>query len=81
MSESVQANECPDCKGELAAIKLFGRGWRNPISGAAIDAEMVYYAEADAQRTLIQSMFEPAGTLQAAMCNECRRIFLHGIPK
>lgn len=81
MSESVPANQCPDCNGELSAIKLFGRGWKNPISGAAIDAELIYYADAEAERSSILSMYEPAGTVRATMCNECRRIFLHGISK
>lgn len=81
MSESVHANQCPDCNGELEAIKLFGRSWKNPISGAAIDAELIHYANAEAQRTSILSMYEEAGTVRATMCNECRRIFLHGVPK
>ena len=81
MSKSVHANQCPDCKGGLEAIKLFGRGWKNPISGAAIDAELKFYADADAQRSSMLSMYEEAGTVQATMCNECRRIFLHGVAK
>jgi hypothetical protein len=81
MSQSTQAVQCPDCGGNLTAIKLFGRGWENPVSGAAIDAEVVHYAEADAQRSTFKSMFTEAGTVHATLCGKCRRIFLHGDPK
>ncbi len=80
MSGSARESQCPDCNGELAAIKLFGRGWKNPVSGAAIDAEVMYYADADAERSSFLSMFEEAGTVRATICNGCRRIFLHGVP-
>jgi hypothetical protein len=53
----------------------------NFVSGAAIDAEVMYYADADAERSSVLSMFEEAGTVRATMCNGCRRIFLHGVPK
>jgi hypothetical protein len=77
MSRSIQG-QCPDCKGELVGIKLFGRGYQVPLTGAAIDAEVVYYADADAERSTFFCMFEEAGTVRATMCNGCRRIFLHG---
>lgn len=80
MTESVHANSCPDCHGGLEDIKLFGRSWKNPISGGAIDAEVTYYAAANAKRTSMLSMCEEAGTIRATMCTECRRIFLHGVP-
>lgn len=80
MSDSHHVKQCPDCKGELEAIKLFGRGWKNPVSGAAIDAEMIYYTDASAERSSFRSMFDAAGTVQATMCRECQRIFLHGVP-
>jgi hypothetical protein len=79
-TESGQVKQCPDCNGALDVIKLFGRGWKNPISGAAIDTELSYYADANAERSSILSMYEGAGTVRATMCNECRRIFLYGIP-
>ncbi len=72
---------CPDCSGELMHIKLFGRGWQNPISGAAIDCELAYYADADAERSSFLNMFEEAGIVRATMCNDCMRIFLRGVPK
>jgi len=81
MSQSTLENQCPDCGGGLTAIKLFGRGWENPVSGAAIDAEVVHYAEADAVRSTFKSMFTETGTVRATLCGECRRIFLHGDPK
>jgi hypothetical protein len=81
MSQSTQESQCPDCNGELVGVKLFGRGWKNPVSGAAVDSEVMYYAGADAQRSSFLSMFEEAGTVQATLCNGCRRIFLHGVPK
>ena len=81
MSRSAQESPCPDCSGALVPIKLFGRGWKSPFGGAAIDAEVVYYADADAERGPFQSMFEEAGTVRATMCSQCRRIFLHAVPK
>lgn len=62
-------------------IKLFGRSWKNPLSGGAIDTEMTFYAPADAQRTYFKSMYEETGTVRTTMCKECHRIFLHGVPK
>jgi hypothetical protein len=81
MSQTTRQRQCPDCNGELVNIKLFGRGWQNPISGSAIDAEVAYYTDVDAERSAFLSMFEEAGTVRATMCDGCRRIFLHGIPK
>jgi hypothetical protein len=80
MSQSTKASQCPDCNGDLAGIKLFGRGWQNPVSGSATDAEVIYYTDTDAERSAFLSMFEEAGTVRATMCNGCRRIFLHGLP-
>jgi hypothetical protein len=81
MSASTRGNQCPDCGGSLKAITLFGRGPQNPLSGAATDAEVVYYANAQTKRSSILSMFDAAGTVVATCCDNCRRIFLHGIPK
>jgi hypothetical protein len=80
MSRPAHERKCPDCSGELVPIKLFGRGWKNPLSGAAIDTEVMYYADADAKRSTFLNMFEEAGTVEATLCNDCRRIFLHGLP-
>ncbi len=80
MSHSAQESPCPDCGGALVAIKLFGRGWKNPISGAAVDAEVMYYADEHTKRSGLLSMFEEAGTVRATMCSGCRRIFLHAVP-
>jgi hypothetical protein len=81
MSRSTQESPCPNCKGELVDIKLFGRGAKNFLSGAALDSEVMYYADADAERSSFLSMFEEAGTVRATLCNGCRRIFLHGVPR
>ena len=50
MPRSTKECQCPDCNGELVDIKLFGRSSKNFVSGAAIDAEVAYYADADAER-------------------------------
>jgi hypothetical protein len=81
MSRSAQESPCPDCSGELVAIKLFGRGRENPISGAALDAEVVYYTDENAERSFILGMLEATGIVRATMCSVCRRIFLHAVPK
>jgi hypothetical protein len=72
--------KCPDCNGELTKIKLIGRGWENPLSGAAIDTELRFYAENQAQRGRWSSMFKPKGRIESFLCNTCGRIFLFGTP-
>jgi uncharacterized OB-fold protein len=71
---------CPDCGGELAPVKLFGRGSENPFSGAAIDTELSYYTDADAQRGTWLGMFTERGRVRTTLCQSCRRLFLHGFP-
>jgi hypothetical protein len=72
---------CPDCKGELLPIKLFGRGWENPLTGVAADSELVYYAPTGAERSGFSGMYKPEGTVGAFLCHTCGRIFLYGNPK
>jgi len=71
---------CPDCKGNLRKVKLFGRSWENPISGAAIDADIRFYAEDNAKRSSFLGMFKPKGKVKSFICESCGRIFLYGIP-
>jgi hypothetical protein len=70
--------KCPDCDGELIKIKLISRGWENPISGIAVDADLGFYAEGDAERSGFSGMFKPAGTVESYLCTACGRIFLFG---
>jgi hypothetical protein len=70
--------KCPDCNGDLTKIILFGRGWENPISGIAIDAELGFYAEDEAGRSGITGMFKPEGRVESYICNDCGRIFMFG---
>ncbi|HEX8199838.1 MAG TPA: hypothetical protein VF590_05080 [Isosphaeraceae bacterium] len=72
---------CPECGGPLHPIQLFGRGPTNPLGGAAIDAELSYYTDEDAQRSLMHRMFTESGFVLAAICSDCRRIVLRGQPK
>jgi uncharacterized protein with PIN domain len=81
VSQPTTENHCPDCNGALEEIKLFGRSWKNPINGAAVDSEVIYYADAKARRSSFLSMYEEAGTVRTTMCPECHRIFLHAVPK
>jgi hypothetical protein len=76
MWKNMTHNNCPDCNGELTKIKLFGRGWENPISGVAIDADIGFYAEGDGERNGFSSMFKPKGGVESYPCNACGRLFL-----
>jgi hypothetical protein len=69
---------CPDCQGELIRIKLYGRGWENPISGIAIETDLQFYAEAEAQRSARTGKYTPKGEVESFLCNSCGRIFLFG---
>jgi hypothetical protein len=69
---------CPDCHGELTKITLFGRGWENPITGIAVDADVSYYVDAEAERSDFSGMFKPKGMVEAYLCLACGRIFLYG---
>ena len=71
---------CPDCQGDLRKIKLFGRSFENPLSGAAIDADIQFYAASNARRSNLLSMFEPEGKVESFICESCSRIFLYGSP-
>jgi hypothetical protein len=70
--------QCPDCKGELTEIKLFGRGWENPISGVAVDADLSYFTEGEAERSSFSGKFKPKGHVESYLCQVCGRIFLFG---
>jgi len=74
-------NECPDCNGELAKIKLIGRGWENPISGVAIDTDLQFYTESEAERSSFSGKFTPKGHVESFLCSSCGRIFLFGTVK
>jgi hypothetical protein len=73
-----QSRTCPDCGGELEAVTLFGRGPENPLSGAAIDAAVLHYADPDGKRGWAFGMLTPKGRVQSLLCTSCRRIFLYG---
>ncbi len=74
-------NKCPDCNGELTKIILFGRSWENPLSRAASDADLSFYAEGEAKRSGLSGKFKPKGDVESFLCNECGRIFLFGTVK
>jgi hypothetical protein len=59
---------------------LFARGAANPFSGAAIDAHLGYFTDAEANRSLMLGMFKESGVVRATICATCHRIFLHGFP-
>jgi len=73
--------KCPDCNGELPQIKLIGRGWANPITGVALDTDLGYYAEGEAERSGFSAMFKPKGSVESFLCQSCGRIFLYGVEK
>jgi hypothetical protein len=81
MTQSALPTTCPDCAGPLREVTLFGRSAQNAISGAAIDAAVVYYTNAEATRSTWLSMFEAEGELRSLMCRACRRLFIYGEPK
>jgi hypothetical protein len=72
---------CPECGSELTPITLFGRGPENPLSGAAVDAALLYYVEQGAGRSMMLGMFTEIGHVLAAICPSCRRIAFRGQPK
>jgi hypothetical protein len=72
---------CPDCSGELTKIILFGRGWKNPITGLAVDSEIGFYADEEAQMGDFTGMFKPTGSVESFICSNCGRIFLYGAAK
>jgi hypothetical protein len=73
--------KCPDCGDELEKIILFGRGWENPISKVAVDAELSFFAEGDAERNGFSAKFTPAGEVESYLCSGCGKIFLYGKTK
>jgi hypothetical protein len=73
--------KCPDCNGELTKIKLFGRGWQNPITGLAVDSEMGFYTDEEANRGSMTGMFKPTGSVESFLCSDCGRIFLYRTAK
>ena len=81
MAGHVPPDGCPDCGGRLRPIKLFGRGWENPISGVAIETAIAHYTYPDAERSLLSGKFKPAGSVHAFLCTECRRVYLYGTPR
>jgi hypothetical protein len=72
---------CPECGSELTPIMLFGRGPENPLTGAAVDAALLYYVEKGAGRSMMLQKFSEIGHVLAAICSSCRRIVLRGQPK
>ena len=70
--------KCSDCNGELTQIKLFGRGWENPVSGVAIDIDLSYYAEGEAERSSFSGMVKQKGNVESYLCTTYWRIFLFG---
>ena len=81
MTQNALPTACPDCSGTMREITLFGRSSQNPISGAAIDAAVVYYTDAEAARSTLMQMFNVEGEVRSLMCRECGRLFLYGVPK
>lgn len=79
---ATSASKCPDCGGNLAAIKLFGRAQRPPLAGdISSDSEVVYYANPNAKTGLFLGKLKEAGTVRTTLCEKCHRIFLHGEPR
>ena len=73
--------QCPECGDSYEPIRLFGRSGANPISGAAIDAELTYYTDHDAARSAFHAMYTEIGYIHAAMCPSCRKVDLRAEPK
>jgi hypothetical protein len=71
---------CPDCHGELAQVKLFGRSWENPLTKVAVETDLGFYTDAQGERGSFSGQFTPQGTLTAFRCQACGRIFLYGEP-
>ena len=70
--------KCPDCNGAFTQIKLFARSVENPLTGSAIDTDLSFYTDVDAERSGFLAMFKPQGRVETFLCNSCGRIFLFG---
>jgi predicted RNA-binding Zn-ribbon protein involved in translation (DUF1610 family) len=72
--------KCPDCGGEMTQIKLFGRSWENPLSGVALDADVGFYTDVEADRGTFTGKFKPKGTVESFLCSSCGRVVMFGAP-
>src|SRR6476619_7439884 len=80
MTQRILPTSCPDCAGTMREVTLFGRSAVNPLSGAGVDAAVVYFTGADATRSIWLSMFKVEGNVRSLLCRECGRMFLYGVP-
>lgn len=80
MASSALPTACPDCGGSLKDVTLFGRGPANPLSGAATDAAVMFYTDAEAVRSPWLAMLEVEGEVHSMLCRACGRIFFYGVP-
>lgn len=78
MDEAQAKRNCPDCGGDLEHIKVVGRGWRNPISGIAIDTEVTHYVKADEKRSTFRVMFKRTRPIRSCICRGCKRVYMYG---
>jgi hypothetical protein len=72
---NMEYDKCTNCSGELTWIKLIGRGWENPLTGAAIETDLAFYREADTKRNTFTGKFGPKSSVDKFLCNSCGRIF------
>jgi hypothetical protein len=76
MSKDQERQTCPDCKGQLQAIKLLDK-WGAVMERKVFEELRYTSGDAEPQGIFVDS-YEPQGTVRAVMCTSCRRIYLYG---
>lgn len=68
---------CPDCQGELYAIKLLDATDSTRTGEGVSHVEMAYAAPESSASFFTRSVAK-SGVVKAKLCNQCGRIFLYG---
>jgi hypothetical protein len=76
MSKQPEHQTCPDCKGDLKAIKLLDK-W-GAVMERKVFEELTYASGGAEPQGFFVESYKPEGTVRAMMCTSCRRIYLYG---
>lgn len=68
-------DNCPDCGGDLYAIKLLD-ATDSTRSGEGMSHVELSYAAPEASASFFTRSVAKAGTVKAKLCSQCGRIFL-----
>lgn len=70
------STKCPDCEGDLYAIKLLDATESTRAGEGMSHVEMSYSAP-EASASFFTRSVAKSGTVKAKLCNQCGRIFLY----